>query len=147
MQGLQVDNQLPLAPMPVLFRPQRSGDKADYILKFSVTLQSNAGLDLRVYPYIGFQVSLHSLCFRPENTSSICFLKFAHIVIFLYQGRENTAFLINIHEPIIWRIHEMIQQANLSRLSDSKSTAVSVDPFIQIGYVQVFPDISMLFTE
>ncbi|CAH2036004.1 unnamed protein product [Thlaspi arvense] len=107
MQGIQVDNQLPLAPMPVLFRPQRAGDKADYILKFSVTLQSNAGLDLRVYPYIGFQ------------------------------GRENTAFLINIHEPIIWRIHEMIQQANLSRLSDSNSTAVSVDPFIQIGVLNI----------
>uniref|UniRef100_A0A1J3IH98 Putative vacuolar protein sorting-associated protein 13A n=1 Tax=Noccaea caerulescens TaxID=107243 RepID=A0A1J3IH98_NOCCA len=107
MQGIQVDNQLPLAPMPVLFRPQRTGDKADYILKFSVTLQSNAGLDLRVYPYIGFQ------------------------------GRENTAFLINIHEPIIWRIHEMIQQANFSRLSDPKSTAVSVDPFIQIGVLNI----------
>ncbi|XP_010500318.2 PREDICTED: uncharacterized protein LOC104777719 [Camelina sativa] len=107
MQGIQVDNQLPLAPMPVLFRPQRTGDKADYILKFSVTLQSNAGLDLRAYPYIGFQ------------------------------GRENTAFLVNIHEPIIWRIHEMIQQANLSRLSDSKSTAVSVDPFIQIGVLNI----------
>ncbi|KAG7594430.1 Vacuolar protein sorting-associated protein 62 [Arabidopsis thaliana x Arabidopsis arenosa] len=107
IQGIQVDNQLPLAPMPVLFRPQKTGDKADYILKFSVTLQSNAGLDLRVYPYIGFQ------------------------------GRENTAFLINIHEPIIWRIHEMIQQANLSRLSDSKSTAVSVDPFIQIGLLNI----------
>ncbi|XP_048593626.1 intermembrane lipid transfer protein vps13A-like isoform X2 [Brassica napus] len=107
MQGIQVDNQLPLAPMPVLFRPQRTGDKADNILKFSVTLQSNAGLDLRVFPYIGFQ------------------------------GRENTAFLINIHEPIIWRIHEMIQQANLSRLSDSGSTAVSVDPFIQIGVLNI----------
>ncbi|KAG2314342.1 hypothetical protein Bca52824_017464 [Brassica carinata] len=107
MQGIQVDNQLPLAPMPVLFRPQRTGDKADSILKFSVTLQSNAGLDLRVFPYIGFQ------------------------------GPENTAFLINIHEPIIWRIHEMIQQANLSRLSDSESTAVSVDPFIQIGVLNI----------
>ncbi|KAJ0228735.1 Vacuolar protein sorting-associated protein 13 [Hirschfeldia incana] len=107
MQGIQVDNQLPLAPMPVLFRPQRTGDKADSILKFSVTVQSNAGLDLRVYPYIGFQ------------------------------GPENTAFLINIHEPIIWRIHEMIQQANLSRLSDSESTAVSVDPFIQIDVLNI----------
>ena len=100
-----MDNQLPLAPMPVLFRPQKTGDNADCILKFSVTLQSNAGLDLRVYPYIGFH------------------------------GRENTAFLVNIHEPIIWRIHEMIQQSNLSRLSNSESTAISVDPFIQIGYV------------
>ncbi|CAN8243432.1 unnamed protein product, partial [Cochlearia groenlandica] len=107
MQGIQVDNQLPLAPMPVLFRPQKTGDTADYILKFSVTLQSKAGLDLSVYPYIGFQ------------------------------GRENTAFLINVHEPIIWRIHEMIQQVNMSRLFDSNSTAVSVDPFIQIGVLNI----------
>jgi len=80
MQGIQVDNQLPLAPMPVLFRPQRTGDKADYILKFSVTLQSNAGLDLRVYPYIDFQVSLYSFCFRPEQL----FLAFKILLTLLY---------------------------------------------------------------
>ncbi|CAI9119065.1 OLC1v1020728C1 [Oldenlandia corymbosa var. corymbosa] len=103
MRGIQVDNQLPLTPMPVLFRPQRVGDENDYILKFSVTQQSNGSLDLHVYPYIGFQ------------------------------GPENSAFLIKIHEPIIWRIHGMIQQANLSRLYSVQSTSVSVDPTIQIG--------------
>jgi len=41
----------------------------------------------------------------------------------------------------------MIQQANLSRLSDPNSTAVSVDPFIQIGYVRDFLGLYMLFTE
>ena len=55
-----MDNQLPLTPMPVLFRPQRVGDETDYILKFSMTLQSNGSLDLCVYPYIGFHVSMQN---------------------------------------------------------------------------------------
>lgn len=54
------------------------------------------------------------------------------------QGPENSAFLINIHEPIIWRLHEMIQQVNISRLYDTRRTAVSVDPFIEIGYEIAF---------
>ncbi|XP_062178337.1 uncharacterized protein LOC133883124 isoform X2 [Alnus glutinosa] len=103
MRGIQVDNQLPLTPMPVLFRPQRVGEETDYILKFSLTIQSNGSLDLCVYPYIGVH------------------------------GPENSAFLINIPEPIIWRLHEMIQQVNLNRLCDTHTTAVSVDPIIQIG--------------
>ncbi|OMO58553.1 hypothetical protein COLO4_34529 [Corchorus olitorius] len=108
MRGIQMDNQLPLTPTPVLFRPQRIGNERDYMLKISVTLLTNGSMDLCVYPYIG----LH--------------------------GPDNSAFLINIHEPIIWRIHEMIQQVNLSRLYDSsKTTAVSVDPIIQIGVLNI----------
>ncbi|XP_050216889.1 uncharacterized protein LOC126667840 isoform X2 [Mercurialis annua] len=107
MHGIQVDNQLPLTPMPVLFRPQKVGDGTDYILKFSMTLQSNGPLDLCVYPYIGFS------------------------------GPDSSAFLINIHEPIIWRLHDMIQQVNLSRLRDEQTTAVSVDPIIQIGVLNI----------
>ncbi|XP_062108869.1 uncharacterized protein LOC133819601 isoform X1 [Humulus lupulus] len=107
MHGIQVDNQLPLTPMPVLFRPQKVGDETDYILKFSVTMQSNGSLDLCVYPYIGFY------------------------------GPENAAFLINIHEPIIWRLHEMIQQVNFNRLYDNQTTAVAVDPIIQIGVLNI----------
>lgn len=57
MCGIQVDNQLPLTPMPVLFRPQKAAEDTDYILKFSLTQQSNGSLGLYVYPYIGFQVS------------------------------------------------------------------------------------------
>lgn len=57
MHGIQLDNQLPLTPMPVLFRPHRIGEEMDYILKFSVTMQSNGSLDLCVYPYIGLHVS------------------------------------------------------------------------------------------
>lgn len=107
MQGIQLDNQLPLTPMPVLFRPQRVGDETDYILKFSMTQQMNGSLDLCVYPYIGFQ------------------------------GPENSPFLINIHEPIIWRLHEMIQHINLNRLYDSQSNAVSMDPIIQIRVLNI----------
>lgn len=51
-----------------------------------------------------------------------------------FQGPENTAFLVNIHEPIIWRLHGLIQQANISRIFDSETSSVSVDPIIQIGY-------------
>ncbi|PPS09246.1 hypothetical protein GOBAR_AA11376 [Gossypium barbadense] len=107
MRGIQMDNQLPLTPTPVLFRPQKIGQETDYILKISVTLQTKGSLDLSVYPYIGFH------------------------------GPDNSAFLINIHEPIIWRIHEMMQQVNLSRLSDSNTTAVSFDPIIHIGILNI----------
>ncbi|KAK9139107.1 hypothetical protein Scep_008788 [Stephania cephalantha] len=108
MHAIQVDNQLPLTPMPVLFRPQKVGEQADYIIKFSLTIQSNGSLDLLNYPYIGF-----------------------------YVGPENSAFLVNIHEPIIWRLHEMLQKVNLSRLRDTETTAVSVDPIIQIGVLNI----------
>jgi len=50
------------------------------------------------------------------------------------QGPETSAFLINVHEPIIWRLYEMIQQVNVNRLHDPKTKAVSIDPIIQIGY-------------
>lgn len=107
MRGVQVDNQLPLTPMPVLFRPQKVKEEIDYMLKFSVTSQSDGSLDLCVYPYIGFH------------------------------GPETSAFLINVHEPIIWRLYEMIQQVNVNRLHDPKTKAVSIDPIIQIGVLDV----------
>ncbi|GAB2300237.1 hypothetical protein Dimus_034275 [Dionaea muscipula] len=107
MRGIQVDNQLPLTPMPVLFRPQRLKEDIDYIVKISMTSQSNGSLDLCVYPYIGFHVP------------------------------DNSAFLINIHEPIIWRLHEMIQHVNFNRLYDTKTTAVAIDPIIEIGVLNI----------
>ncbi|KAL6576075.1 hypothetical protein OROHE_000546 [Orobanche hederae] len=107
MGGIQIDNQLPLTPVPVLFRPQRVGEDTDYILKLSVTQQSSGSLDLCIYPYIGLQ------------------------------GPENTAFLINIHEPIIWRLYGLIQQANFTRIFETQSTSVSVDPIIQVGVLNI----------
>lgn len=61
MGGIQIDNHLPLTPMPVLFRTQRVGEDSEYILKISITQQSSGSLDLCIYPYIGFQVSIFSI--------------------------------------------------------------------------------------
>lgn len=57
MQWVQVDNQLPFVPMPVLFCPQKIDNQSDYVLKFSMTVQTNNSLDFCVYPYVGVQVS------------------------------------------------------------------------------------------
>lgn len=103
MHGIQLDNQLPFTPMPVLFGPLAAGNQLDYILKFSMTMQTNNSLDFCVYPYIGLQVP------------------------------DTSVFLVNIHEPIIWRLHEMLQQVKLSSIFGSSTSAVSVDPTIKIG--------------
>ncbi|KAH6821656.1 hypothetical protein C2S53_018849 [Perilla frutescens var. hirtella] len=70
----------------VLFRLQRVGDDSGYILELSITQQYSGSLDLFIYPDIGLQ------------------------------GPRNTAFLVNIYEPIIWRQHDLIQKANVSRI-------------------------------
>ena len=51
------------------------------------------------------------------------------------QVPENCVFFVNIHEPIIWRLHEMVQHLKIDRISSSQSSAVSVDPVLKIGYV------------
>nr|GEU58446.1 hypothetical protein [Tanacetum cinerariifolium] len=51
MRGIQDNNQFPLSPMVVLFRPQRMGIEADYILKFYTTQQSDGSLDFHAYLY------------------------------------------------------------------------------------------------
>ncbi len=62
MHWIQVDNQLPFVLMPVLFCPQRMENQSDYIIKFSMTLQTNNSLEFCVYPYLGVQViCLHGL--------------------------------------------------------------------------------------
>lgn len=78
MCGLQVDNQLPLTPMPVLFRPQRVVAETDYILKCSVTMQSSGSLDFCVYPYIGLHVSITILLlpFSKKLYQSLTYLLF-----------------------------------------------------------------------
>lgn len=56
MRNIQVDNQLPLTPAPVLFRPHAIKEDTNSNFKFSLTMESNGSADLCVYPYIGFQV-------------------------------------------------------------------------------------------
>ncbi|XP_024542530.1 uncharacterized protein LOC9648284 isoform X1 [Selaginella moellendorffii] len=105
VDGLQVDNQLPLTPMPVLFSPQDTAKNCEFLLKFTVTLKENSLSDQQVYPYIGIQ---------GPNV-------------------PNVSFLVNIHEPIIWRLHEMFTRLNLGQLRSSQTTAVALDPIISIG--------------
>lgn len=61
MHEIQLDNQLPFSPMPVLFRPHPVVDQSDFILKFSLTLQADNSLDYCVYPYVGLQVCIFGL--------------------------------------------------------------------------------------
>lgn len=107
MHWIQVDNQLPFVPMPVLFCPQKMENQSDYVVKFSMTMQTNNSLDFCVYPYIGVQVP------------------------------ESCVFLVNIHEPIIWRLHEMVQHLKFDRISSSQPSAVSVDPILKIGLLNI----------
>ncbi|KAI5061209.1 hypothetical protein GOP47_0023714 [Adiantum capillus-veneris] len=105
IDGLQLDNELPLTPMPVLFRNQGSVDPLNFVFKCTVTLQDGQSSNRYVYPYIGVQV--------PSAVS-------------------NT-FLVNLHEPIIWRVQQMLQHLKLNRLTSSQTTDVSVDPIVSIG--------------
>ncbi|KAL6841988.1 hypothetical protein ACP4OV_028188 [Aristida adscensionis] len=107
MQWIQVDNQLPFVPMPVLLCPQKIEHQSDYVVKFSMTVQTNNSLDFCVYPYIGVQVP------------------------------ESCVFFVNIHEPIIWRLHEMIQHLKFDRIYSSQPAAVSVDPILKIGLLNI----------
>ncbi|XP_062223332.1 uncharacterized protein LOC133922148 [Phragmites australis] len=107
MQWIQVDNQLPFVPMPVLFCPQKIDNQSDYVVKFSMTVQTNNSLDFCVYPYVGVQVP------------------------------ESCVFFVNIHEPIIWRLHEMIQHLKFDRIYSSQPSAVSVDPILKIGLLNI----------
>ncbi|XP_078433928.1 calcium-dependent lipid-binding family protein isoform X2 [Wolffia australiana] len=105
--GIQVDNQLPFTPMPVLLRMQRIEDHLNHVLKFSVSKQASGSIDLSVYPYIGFQ------------------------------GPVNSVFLVNIHEPIIWRLHEMFQKSKFGSMGGSQTNDVPVDPTVKIGLLNI----------
>ncbi|MCO5593423.1 hypothetical protein L7F22_047437 [Adiantum nelumboides] len=105
IDGLQLDNELPLTPMPVLLRNQGSIDPLNFVFKCTVTLQDGQSSNKYLYPYIGVQV--------PSAAS-------------------NT-FLVNLHEPIIWRLQQMLQHLKLNRLTSSQTTDVAVDPIISIG--------------
>jgi len=107
MHWFQIDNQLPFVPMPVLFCPQKLENQSEYVFKFSVTVQTNNSLDFCVYPYVGVQVP------------------------------ESCVFFVNIHEPIIWRLHEMIQHLKFDRIYSSQPSAVSVDPILKIGLLNI----------
>jgi vacuolar protein sorting-associated protein 13A/C len=59
VDGLQVDNQLPLTPMPVLFTTQDAGNKPEFLLKLTATTNDQGMADYYSYPYIGIQVGVN----------------------------------------------------------------------------------------
>ncbi|XP_059076567.1 uncharacterized protein LOC131042467 isoform X2 [Cryptomeria japonica] len=109
LDGLQVDNQLPLTPMAVLFRPQIATNQLEFLLKFTIVMQDHGSPDNYVYPYFGLQ--------GPSS--------------------QNVLFMVKIHEPFIWRLHEMFQKLNVGRLNSSQTTDVAVDPIIRIGLLNM----------
>lgn len=109
LDGLQVDNQILLTPMPVLFRPQIATNQLEFLLKLTLTMQDRGSPDNYMYPYLNIQV--------PSS--------------------PNVVLMVKIHEPIIWRLHEMFQKMNLGRLTTSQTTDVAIDPIIRIRFLNI----------
>ena len=129
INGLQIDNQLPFTPMPVLLRMQVAANPLDSIFKSTITMQDDGAVNRHRYPYIGIQV------FLSQEFCRVIVFKVSHFRFFLMQcpSSSNTPILINIHEPIIWRLHQMFQRLNLGRLAITQTSNVSIDPIITIG--------------
>lgn len=109
LDGLQIDNQILLTPMPVLFRPQIATNQLEFLLKLTVTMQDRGSPDNYMYSYLGIQ--------GPSS--------------------PNVVLMVKIHEPIIWRLHEMFQKMNLGRLTTSQTTDVAIDPIIRIRFLNI----------
>lgn len=109
LDGLQIDNQILLTPMPVLFRPQIATSQLEFLLKLTVTMQDRGSPDNYMYSYLGIQ--------GPSS--------------------PNVVLMVKIHEPIIWRLHEMFQKMNLGRLTTSQTTDVAIDPIIRIRFLNI----------
>jgi vacuolar protein sorting-associated protein 13A/C len=60
-----------------------------------------------------------------------------HGSVFSMLQFTETAWLLNVHEPLIWRLVEMISRLKLGRLMEEQSTAVTVDPRVHIGLLNM----------
>ncbi|XP_047340404.1 uncharacterized protein LOC124943990 [Impatiens glandulifera] len=54
---LQVDNQLPLTPMPVLLAPEQATDMNHPVFKMTLTIHNETADGIQVYPYIYIRVT------------------------------------------------------------------------------------------
>jgi vacuolar protein sorting-associated protein 13A/C len=102
---IQLDNQLPLAAMPVLLAPETGNENEESVVKATINVYNDNSNVIAVYPYIGIRVT-------------------------------QSAWQINVHEPIIWAVMEMFKNLHLDRLS-SDSEVVQVDPEIRIELIDV----------
>lgn len=51
---MQIDNQLPLTPMPVLLAPELH--EGDFVIKIVASMKADSNEAIRVYPYLGVKV-------------------------------------------------------------------------------------------
>lgn len=58
---MQVDNDLPLTPAPVLLAPELHEDE-DYVIKAIACMKTETNQAVQVYPYLGFQVRCFVRC-------------------------------------------------------------------------------------
>lgn len=49
----------------------------------------------------------------------------------------ESAWLLNVHEPLLWRLVEMLGRLKLARLVEQHSTSVTVDPRVRIGLLNL----------
>lgn len=101
---LQLDNQLAQTAMPVLLAPQEGSE-----------VQQDHILKL----------SVTSQSMGPSDEEWYRYIGFE---------LPSAAWLVNVHEPIVWRLYAMLRKLDLSRLSTSTedTTAVAVDPRVRI---------------
>ncbi|GJP54206.1 hypothetical protein CLOM_g13301 [Closterium sp. NIES-68] len=105
---LQVDNQLAVTAMPVLLAPE-----------------DPPGV---VQPYV-LKLTVAMRASGDDDEQS-----------FPYIGLQlpSAAWLVNIHEPIIWRLAEMVRRLTSHRLpTPPRSTSVSLDPRVHIGLLNI----------
>lgn len=106
MAHLQIDNQLPWSPLPVLLAPEEDkepGAMANYVLQATMISKEEPNHAVQEYPYLG----LHT---------------------------PDIAWRLNLHEPIIWRLLAMYERLGLDRLGEppGKDQPVAVDPYVGI---------------
>eukprot|EP00850_Spirogloea_muscicola_P018627 SM000173S02996 [mRNA] locus=s173:28246:52241:- [translate_table: standard] len=128
---IQVDNQLASTSMPVLLAPiSPANQRPEFVVKFVVAIQDTGAADEQSFPYISLQLVFVALLFEaawcPTDTADAMQL-------------PSEAWLISIHEPIIWRLHDLMRRLDFSRLTshEEETTAVAVDPHVRIGLLNL----------
>lgn len=54
---MQIDNQLPLTPKPVLLAPERH--EGDFVIKVIASMKADTTEAIQIYPYLGLKVRFY----------------------------------------------------------------------------------------
>eukprot|EP00850_Spirogloea_muscicola_P005223 SM000023S07679 [mRNA] locus=s23:814661:836470:+ [translate_table: standard] len=96
--------------------------RPDFVIKIVVAIQDTGAVDEQSFPYI----SLQELFACQTDTADAMQL-------------PSEAWLLSIHEPNIWRLHDLMRHLDFSRLTshEEETTAVAVDPHVRIGLLNL----------